>query len=89
MRLKTCLGCGVVVLASLWLSLAHAADKAVLFRECLRLRRAGAASEGPLAPVNVLVVVGDTIQTISAAAADRARPADADLDACRRRGGAR
>lgn len=74
MRLKTCLGCGVVVLASLWLSLAHAADKAVLFENVFVFD--GRSSERGRSPVNVLVV-GDTIQTISAAPI--APPADADL----------
>jgi hypothetical protein len=57
MRLKTCLGCGVVVLASLWLSLAHAADKAVLFENVFVFD--GRSSERGRSPVNVLVV-GDT-----------------------------
>ena len=50
--------------ASLWLSLAHAADKAILFENVFVFD--GRSAERARAPANVLVV-GDTIQAISAA----------------------
>lgn len=74
MRLKKSLGRGVVVLASLWLSLAQAGDKAILFENVFVFD--GRSSERAPAPANVLVV-GNTIQAISAAPIEP--PADAEL----------
>lgn len=74
MNLKKSLGRGVVVLAALAMSLAQAADKAVLFENVFVFD--GRSSARARAPANVLVV-GDTIQTISAAPIEP--PADAEV----------
>ena len=65
MRLKKHLGRGVAALASLWvLSLAHAAEQSVLFENVFVFD--GKSGARARTPANVLVV-GDTIQTISVA----------------------
>ena len=84
MRLKTCLGCRVVVLASLWLSLAHAADKG---RPCSRMSSSSMAGQraGPLA-------VNDSWCWATPSRPSQRRrspPADADPDACVAGGAAR
>jgi len=73
-NLKKNLGRGMVALAALVASFAHAADKAILFENVIVFD--GRSSERARAPASVLVV-GDTIQAISAAPIEP--PAGAEL----------